>query len=103
MACPVACAAQRRMVAAPHLVPRPLLRLWLLILSYGLIVRQLIQIGQDHIDLPYTAGQVYEMGLLKRLSVYARFAWQLFTALEKGVFRIPASINARASSAHGSA
>jgi shikimate O-hydroxycinnamoyltransferase len=52
---------------------------------------KLIQIGQDHIDLPYTAGQVYEMGLLKRLSVYARFAWQLFTSLEKGVFRIPAS------------
>ena len=52
---------------------------------------KLIQIGRDHIDLPYTAGQVYQMGLLKRLGVYARFAWQHLTALEKGVFRIPAS------------
>lgn len=51
----------------------------------------LIRIGQEHINEPYTAGMVYQTTLGQRLKLFARFAWQHLTALEKAVFRIPAS------------
>lgn len=51
----------------------------------------MIQIGQDNLSEPYTGGMVYQTTLGQRLWLFARFAWQHLTALEKGVFRIPAS------------
>ncbi len=51
----------------------------------------MIKLAQEHINEPYSAGQVHESGLGERLSLIARFAWQLFTRLDKEVFRIPAS------------
>ena len=51
----------------------------------------MIKLGQAHLNDPYTQGLVYETTLLQRLKIIAGFAWQHFTALEKGVFRIPAS------------
>lgn len=51
----------------------------------------LIRIGQEHIDEPYTGHMVYQTTLGQRLKLFARFAWYHLTALEKVVFRIPAS------------
>lgn len=52
----------------------------------------LVDLGQAHLNKPYTRGYVYRTRLWERLKLYARFGWQLATRLEKGVFRIPASL-----------
>jgi shikimate O-hydroxycinnamoyltransferase len=51
----------------------------------------MIKIGQEHINDPFDTGLVYSAGFWQRLKLYWGFAWQALTALDKGVFRIPAS------------
>ncbi|HEX5371248.1 MAG TPA: acyltransferase [Aquabacterium sp.] len=52
---------------------------------------QIIQIGQQHIDQPFTKGYAYQATWSQWLRTAARLGWGHLFKLDKGVFRIPAS------------